>query len=184
MAAISSDDIWAVGYQEPVSLNQQPLIEHWDGTAWTVVDAPPVPGDDNLLFDVSGSSSNDLWAVGSQGNASTSRPLIEHWDGTAWRMVEAPPVPGAAAHLSGVTALASTDAWAVGERQTEGFIAHTLVMHWDGTAWSIIQAPSPDDGALGTVTAISPRTIWAAGSYYDPAVQSLRPLTMRSNGCH
>jgi hypothetical protein len=97
-------------------------------------------------------------------------------------MVEAPPVQGAAASLWGVVAVSSTDIWAVGERLTE-LGAHTLVMHSDGTAWSVIRAPTPDNGALGTVTAVPPGIIWAAGAYYDPAIQNSRPLTMRSRGC-
>src|SRR5206468_2983857 len=37
----SANDVWAVGYfQRTSSSNEQTLVEHWDGTQWTVVSSP------------------------------------------------------------------------------------------------------------------------------------------------
>ena len=183
LTALGPGDIWAVGYHEPPALGHQPLIEHWDGTTWTVVDSPSLVGDFNLLHEVSGTSSGDIWAVGTLGDETTAAPLIEHWDGTAWAVVQAPRVPGRAATLFGVAAISTTDVWAVGERQPNGSDIVPLVLHWDGARWGIVRTPTPDQGAAGTVAAITPSDVWAGGSYYDPNLGSLRPLILRSKGC-
>jgi hypothetical protein len=39
MRAVSSNNIWAVGYQQPGS-QDLPLIVHWDGASWNVVSNP------------------------------------------------------------------------------------------------------------------------------------------------
>lgn len=76
----SPDDVWAVGGFAA----RAGFIWHWDGTAWTEVDLPAdVPRNGNeipALFKVWGTSSDDVWAVGSLGT-------VLHWDGTAWSNV-------------------------------------------------------------------------------------------------
>jgi hypothetical protein len=39
VVAISAADVWAVGYRV-TNTGEKNLIEHWDGTAWTVVPTP------------------------------------------------------------------------------------------------------------------------------------------------
>ncbi|HYS44322.1 MAG TPA: hypothetical protein VEM32_10130, partial [Geobacteraceae bacterium] len=56
VAALAPDDVWAVGSRQPSFAEFQPLIEHWDGTAWSVVPGPYLNGDTNILYGVSGSS--------------------------------------------------------------------------------------------------------------------------------
>jgi hypothetical protein len=182
IAAIAADDVWAVGYQEPEPFNEQPLIEHWDGSSWKVVSTPTIQGTANVLYEVSGTSADDVWAVGVQGDTSRAAALIEHWNGSEWTKVRTPRIAGRD-HLLGVMASSPSDAWAVGECFPDGLNAHVLVMHWDGSEWSALRAPTPDNGGLGTVAAIDARDVWAAGSYYDPGVRNSRPLTMHSKGC-
>src|SRR5438034_3887702 len=54
VTAAALNDVWAVGYHFVSSLNpqvlgQQTLIEHWDGTSWSIVPSPNVGTHDNLL---------------------------------------------------------------------------------------------------------------------------------------
>ncbi len=42
VSAAGPDDVWAVGTQQAPGLQFKPLIEHWDGTRWSVV--PPATG--------------------------------------------------------------------------------------------------------------------------------------------
>jgi hypothetical protein len=42
---------------------RQTLIEHWNGTQWSVVPSPNLMGN-NLLRGVAIVSANDVWAVG------------------------------------------------------------------------------------------------------------------------
>src|SRR6266542_3404528 len=93
--AISLSDAWAVGWsQEPSGppYVKRTLTEHFDGSTWRIVPSPNPANDvQSVLYSVSGTSANDVWAVGSthDGN-SPSRTLIEHWDGTRWSIVPSP----------------------------------------------------------------------------------------------
>src|SRR3954454_23616981 len=70
--------------------------------------------------------------------------------GLAWRMVPSPNV----VQLRGVAALATNDVWAVGGYPT------TLIVHWDGTTWSVVSSP-PTGGELNAVAAVAANDIWA-----------------------
>src|SRR5207249_1249822 len=52
VAAVSANDVWAVGYYYNGSVNQT-LVEHWDGASWSVVSSPNAGASDNYLFAVS-----------------------------------------------------------------------------------------------------------------------------------
>jgi hypothetical protein len=65
VAAVSSTDVWAVGYSyDYYGGGSDSLIEHWDGTAWTTVPSPNPGTALNYLNGVAAVSSNDVWAVG------------------------------------------------------------------------------------------------------------------------
>jgi hypothetical protein len=98
VTSVSADDAWAVGYQDVTGgADFQPLIEHWDGTAWSVVPGAPLPsGENNQTFGVGASSSDDVWAVGFYETPTLQViALIEHWDGTpgAWWLLHLWSVP-------------------------------------------------------------------------------------------
>src|ERR1700737_482830 len=63
VAAVSANDVWAVGVnQQTATSTVLPLIEHWDGSTWSLVPAPTVTR--GILIAVSAVSSQDVWAVG------------------------------------------------------------------------------------------------------------------------
>jgi hypothetical protein len=156
IAAISPQDVWAVGIYADTQNVYHALIEHWNGTQWSISPNPNTSG--NLLSSVTALSSTDVWAVG----VTSSSTLIEHWDGTSWRVI---PSPGAGGALFGVSALSSTDVWAVGDIGDTG--RRTLIEHWNGTRWSIVKSPNPGASGdiLAGVTALSSTDVWAAGDY-------------------
>lgn len=108
---IDPTDIWAVGEYDAKPLDgtaERTLAMHWNGARWQLVPTPN-PSFSGLDFanleDVSGITSNDVWAVGHGDDFSTlrSRTLIEHWDGTRWRIVPSPN-PAGQAGISGTVA--------------------------------------------------------------------------------
>ena len=110
VAAISTNDVWAVGSRNP---NASTLTLHWDGTAWAKVPSPNPHSQVNYLTGVSGSTSNDVWAGGWYGG----RSLTLHWDGVAWGLVPSENYSQAANRLYDVGVLSSSEAWAVGQCQ-------------------------------------------------------------------
>ncbi len=153
VSARSGSDAWAVGNYDHNGVSEA-LIVHWNGTAWTQVKSPTAPRyTDFGLTGVSAGSGSDAWAVGVHGipsDGGKSGTLIFHWDGTAWTLVKSPS-PGSGTNLlEGVSAVSGSDAWAVGNYSsyyTPG-TSRTLVLHWNGTAWSKINSPTPNPNDL------------------------------------
>jgi hypothetical protein len=60
IAAITARDVWAVGGPTVI----QPyhgLVEHWDGTSWSIARGASFPG---VLYGVAAAGPRDIWAVG------------------------------------------------------------------------------------------------------------------------
>src|SRR5205814_1497739 len=113
VACASASDCWAVGSSRPYTdIVYQTLIEHWNGTAWTII-ASPHTGHERLLG-VTCASASDCWAVGYYYNDTVGQPLIEHWNGTAWTIIGSPHNSPAGQSLVGVTCASASDCWAVG----------------------------------------------------------------------
>jgi hypothetical protein len=81
----------ATGTEQPVSVAgaapaAEPLILHWNGTAWRRM-STPVPANGGMLIGVGAASGHNAWAVGCTRTfaSSKARPFVLHWHGTAWR---------------------------------------------------------------------------------------------------
>jgi hypothetical protein len=145
LSAQSATDMWATGFYRRGFGRGGNLAWHWDGTRWAVTTMPgglPIGG----LLGVAAISPTDVWAVGYQRAANGgTRTLIVHWDGTSWTQVPAPhprpriigpPTNPPDFVLNGVSADSASDVWAVGYHQTAVGNRFTLILHWDGTAWT------------------------------------------------
>ncbi len=160
VTAAASNDVWAVG--ENVSHNSSgnpvftPLIEHIDGTRWSIV-ASPTLGTGGVLKSVTEIAPNNVWAVGSLGNGRGGN-LIEHFDGKVWSAVSAPSLSSRDA-LLGISGTSGNDITAVGET---GRFGTSEILHFDGTSWSAVTAPSTS--SLTSVTALAANNVWATAS--------------------
>src|SRR5579862_5765410 len=104
VACPTTSDCWGVG----VGASNQSVIEHYNGSTWSVV-ASPNPGTTDELTGVACAGAADCWAVGLTRTGSSQADLIEHYTGSAWALVTGP-----GAGLIGVTCVTSTDCWATG----------------------------------------------------------------------
>lgn len=99
--------MWAVGQAVNSSTlaSEGTLIEHWNGTAWSVVPSP-TSGTNDYLNGVTASGSGDVWAVGAYlpSGASNEQTLTLNWNGTAWSTVASP----TASNGSSLTSVATT----------------------------------------------------------------------------
>jgi hypothetical protein len=167
VAAVAANDVWAVGFAPTASGGE--VIMHWDGTAWTVVPNPSTGIVASNLMALAVIAPNDIWAIGSGRIGDEDATLTLHWNGTAWSFVPSPNVtPEVDNTLFGVAAVATNDVWAVGTQQPTSLTdPHTLILHWNGAAWSIV--PSPNDGGstvgnhLLAASAIAANNVWAVG---------------------
>ena len=145
IAVVSANNIWAAGFTRDTSGVSRTLIEHWDGSAWSVVSTAN-PGAYSDYFDgIAVVSANDIWAVGSY-SASSSGPdlnLAEHWNGSSWTVVSTPNPTSYSNFFQKATAISSSDLWAVGATSTDPNNYRTMIEHWNGSVWSIVSSPSP-----------------------------------------
>jgi hypothetical protein len=123
ISALSPSDIWAVGSVTTVvgtTVQTRTLVEHWNGTAWSIITSRNATTS-NLLTGVAAISGTNVWAVGytitTDGTNQPDKTLIEHWNGTSWSLVTSPS-PASNDTLAGVAARSATDVWAVGSART------------------------------------------------------------------
>jgi hypothetical protein len=167
---IATNDVWAAGYYISSLGLAQTLIEHWDGSAWTISpSANAGPYQDNQLFGIQVVSANDVWAVGAHSNdAGIFQTLIEHWDGSAWSVVSSPNSGQYNNVLRDLAVVSASDIWAVGYYDDQAAVhSRSLAMHWDGAAWTLVPVPAVGSGynVLNSVDADAPNDVWAVGNY-------------------
>ena len=82
---------WAVGGISEPGITDGPVIIYWDGTKWSPVATPSIPGGitptghtSGILKSVYLAAPNDGWAVGYPGKLVAN---ILHWDGISWNHV-------------------------------------------------------------------------------------------------
>jgi hypothetical protein len=160
VAAVTPSNVWAVGSGRNSAGVSGSMIQHWDGTSWTEVSSPVTGA---TLTSVTATSATDVWAVGYTASAGVAM----HYDGTSWTTSTLPAPSGGTWQLSSVSADAAGDVWAAGYVNGSGGAQHPIVEHFDGTSWSVTQAPdlgsSYPANWFNAVLAISPSNVWAIG---------------------
>ena len=173
-----------------------PLLERWDGNAWTVPASPALPPTTAArLTGISCTSATSCFGVGTQSNTSTntSSALVERWNGKTWSIV-ATPNPSASIHdrpaLSNVSCTSTTFCVAAGQLVSADtnnqFVGvRALLEQWNGTAWSIVTSPTPRgslSSSLFGVSCTSPSACFAVGNQSlkirPPGLLSIGPVTL------
>ncbi|MFL5654258.1 MAG: hypothetical protein ACJ8CB_08780 [Ktedonobacteraceae bacterium] len=85
----------------------------------------------------------------------------------AWSVVQSPNATAGNNELHAVTSISANDVWAVGTSENNLGNSQTLILHWDGTAWSIVPSPTTGivEGNLLGVAAVSATDVWAVGNF-------------------
>jgi hypothetical protein len=77
IAAISANDIWAVGWVITTNGQMATLTEHWDGTSWKIIGSPNPGNFSDALFAATALSDGTAAAVGFQQDQGLDKiPLI------------------------------------------------------------------------------------------------------------
>lgn len=168
---VAPDDVWAVGFWNSYgSAVFHILIAHFDGEEWRVVEVQD-PSVDAQLSGVAAIAPDDVWAVGDRNDIAGEgqEPLIMHWDGGAWSVSPLPLFSEGPATLEDIAAISPDDIWTVGTHTLSDGTPRPLLMHWDGTTWSV--APAGASGGAGEwfrgVDDVDECDVWAAGQFYD-----------------
>lgn len=91
-----------------------------------------------------------------------------------------PPKPGR--ELVAVAAGGPGDVWAAGEQRyrPNTTVDHTLVEHWDGSGWIVVD--TPDVGTIISMSADAPADVWALGTRRGNVALHWNGATWRSIG--
>jgi phospholipase C len=148
--ALPGGTAWAVGEHLGTDFLPRTLVEHFDGTQWTVVPSPsPSPaGRGAFFYSVTASCDRDVWAVGTTRDGS-GRPhtLAEHFDGTQWTVADTPD-PGTAANLLYSVATAPDGTVVAAGQRLDGHSPdRPLLERFDGHRWSVEPVPAPADAS-------------------------------------
>ena len=112
----ADDDMYAVGGDTP---GDEPVIGHWDGSAWTLAELPETDRDYDALFKVWGTGPDNVFAVGQKG-------VVFHYDGSAWTQQLA----GTTSDLISLWGTGPDEIIAVGGR------SNGVIARYDGSEWS------------------------------------------------
>ena len=184
---LAADDCWAVGNAGPAQQNpnflpiypgavgDQGLIEHWDGSSWSLIPSVTEPSPSGgYLNGVTCVDATDCWASGATTDTSgmASGILLQQWDGASWTDVSGSvPDSSMPGMLSSVSCVSAVQCWAVGELGPTGggggsnFRPQAMIENWNGSSWSM--EPSPNVAALSflnTVSCVRAVACLAAGS--------------------
>jgi hypothetical protein len=177
VAAVSATDVWAVGYRTPVYYTwiTFPLIEHWNGSAWSIVPSP-FSGQGELKAIVA-IAADDVWAVGSR-TANPYGSLLLHYDGSAWSVVQ-DGHPADGTQINGVTATSSDSVWFGGSTPALDGTLDTFVERWTGSGFVQEATPSVDEYSdFAALSAEPSGTVWGVGwqspdlGYFEFAARS------------
>ncbi len=172
----------AVGSYRESNGTYHPLVERWNGTAWSRQSAPdPLQGSaQNAMLAVSCAESSCMTVGEAAG-----KPVAELWEGSAWVRVEAPWAPSGAtvSTLVGISCPTAESCMAVGSTREGLGTEKPLVERWNGFNWTSYAAPSPAGTKgyvnLTDVSCLSPRACFSAG-YYASAMSGSVPLALKS----
>jgi hypothetical protein len=156
----------ATGWWGGPSVHEDPLAESWNGTTWTLNQAPAPSGSAySSLYGVSCSSPTACTAVGYASGVS----LIETWNGKAWSIAKSPnPAGDGDTNLAAVSCASTIACTAVGAFTPAYGAGVTVVEVWNGEKWSIVPTPNVK-GATSTgfegVSCTTPTSCTAVGDY-------------------
>jgi hypothetical protein len=158
VTVVAHDDAWAVGSFNsalPHDPTFHAMIQHWDGSSWTMVAQPAQALEQTFLFDIVAIAPDDIWAVGEQPGGA----LFMHFDGSSWTIAPSPTT--VTTRVATIAAIAPDDIWAASHFEPGYF-------HYDGFAWTTMGAPVVPDVDFvnrgGDLAAAGACDVWTVGS--------------------
>ncbi len=171
MTCTGGADCTAVGGWDDQRFTRHPLIEHWDGRAWTMI---PAPDPDYrhfrgaALYGISCAGPSECISVGGAYIGERHGAAVaERWDGSTWVVMDARhPLDS---FLSAVACAGSTACAAVGSGTGHPSSGGNLAERWDGDGWALQWPAIPSgmsDAGLGGVACPSSTGCIAVGSAF------------------
>ena len=174
----SSSACTAVGNYVTSAGGSAPLVEQWNGSAWSVQSAPTPSGATGaFLQSVSCTSTSACISVGYYLTGGTYQLLAEGWNGTSWAIQTIPTPTGATGgFLYGISCTSASACVTTGSSTTSTSSTLALAEVWNGTAWTVQTTPGPTGATasqLYGVSCTSTSACISVGTYNNSAGASV-----------
>ncbi|MCK2215267.1 hypothetical protein MF672_015935 [Actinomadura sp. ATCC 31491] len=145
-----------------------PVFARLYGGRWTFVPTAPSPDPTVSRPNLQGMDSispSAAWSVGeyTTQSADSAGAAIQQWDGRVWKNIDNPARTRANATLRAVSARSRDDVWAVGRQFTDPGRIESLILHYDGKAWTELPGAPGVLAELVSVSARASDDVWAVG---------------------
>jgi hypothetical protein len=163
--AVSAGSVYAVGERSGAAFPDQALIEHWDGTKWTVLASPPDGTESLMGYGVTGTD-GALTIVGDRGSDTAPFTTLAASGAPASLSLASTPNATGENNLYATATAADGTVYAVGwSVDPSAGVYLSEVLHQSGGTWTLDAAPDPGTGANGFagVAAVPGGGVWAVG---------------------
>ena len=175
VSCVSASSCIAVGRYDSFSSNGGYVLS-WNGTVWSQSSTPDDGTFFNDLYSVSCLSPTSCIAVGETQNiyGGNNLSVALTWNGSSWTKVTTPVVGNSDNHLNSVSCVSPSSCIAVGTSLNSSFYRETMVLTWNGSAWTVVASPNAGvyDSYLFSVSCTSASSCVAVGQVQDASFQS------------
>jgi hypothetical protein len=133
----------AIKHTDSASL---PVVQECTGAVCTLQRLPMMGYDDGYALGVGGTSSSDVWVVGSLNGEDGTDAMTWHWDGTKWTAVRG---PDGFIFMRQVLTVSTNESWALGV-DNFGDGSTDTIFHRVGTTWTEVNSVFTPDVLPGT----------------------------------
>jgi len=167
MAASSTSNVWAAGYETPANFHTQPVTYLNNGSGWTKYSPTSKGSTSNQYLYGIATSSTDAWTGGYYTTSSGYiQTLAYHWTGSSWGSAVTSANPGGSTCTNQFNAVAldsSSTPWAAGYYWCNGSNSEPMIQKWNGTQFVNQTLTLPSGGGQLNGISFSPSYGWAGG---------------------
>ena len=165
--ALASNSVYAIGQQAGSGFPNEALIEHWNGTAWSVVTSPPDANASALPLGLTATASA-LTLVGQEETDTAPYTTYVAAGAPGALAIQNTPDAGSSENdLFAATTAADGSTWAVGwDFDTATGNHDPLFLQGVNGTWSLVSSPiigNGSDTGFEAITAIPGGGMWAVG---------------------
>jgi len=167
MAASSTSNVWAAGYETPANFHTQTVTYLNNGSGWTKYSPTSKGSTSNQYLYGIATSSTDTWTGGYYTTSSGYiQTLAYHWTGSSWGSAVTSANPGGSTCTNQFNAVAldsSSTPWAAGYYWCNGSNSEPMIQKWNGTQFVNQTLTLPSGGGQLNGISFSPSYGWAVG---------------------
>jgi hypothetical protein len=184
VTAVNDSDVWAVGTYGDTAGFFHPLIEHWNGQAWSAQPITGLDSADGILTEVTSAGQSGVWATGQISGDGSDRQVLLHLVGTHWVVAPGNVVrtPGrTVADAFPMAVAASTDGPWVAGNDRAGSSGFSTLAEAPGSAGRLTELttpnPTPQDNYLQAIAPVNGgQDAWAVGDSVPPSTTNAASL--------